>query len=275
MTRLTSVLLALLLAGGVLMATPAFAETVCIDFGGVNVFCTDYQPASPPTPPPLTGTPDPQTYSEPGAQGSLVALPGGYRPHLLFLLNNPETTLKTGIFIESIAGGNDTPIANEGVFVFHFSQADNGHDASGITSVEAGNGNAATFQKLVQSRPGGLPVLLAPTSRQYGFAIEAHAQGDGTSIITGSDQGVALAAGVGTFPGAEGVLIYPRVTAEGDGGRVALRVTRYQDNLIATDRDAFRVMLDGTTTWPGLGGVGNAQLCVNAQGTLYRGVPGC
>jgi hypothetical protein len=191
------------------------------------------------------------------AGGGGPFLPGGdtvstYRPYIRILMNNTANAQKTGIQIESVASGSgpNGAIANQGLFIGHFSDQDNEHDASGGTFIEWGNGNALTAQKLVQSRPAGLPSTAA-TSRQFGYAIEAISQGDSTTIWTSAhDTGICLAAAVGHATGppwSEGIRVYPRGDTANLGSRIGLVVSTHQDNLNVMDVDSFRVMLDGTT----------------------------
>ncbi len=134
-----------------------------------------------------------------------------------------------------------------------FSQLDNGHDASGITGVTWGNGNAASFIKAVSGNshlgvPGGLPALLDPTSRQYGYAVEMLSVGNSTTATASNlDNGIGLGVGVGNLSGAEGIRIIPNQDGSILNQRTAIFVGTDQDNLIQTTNVSFRVLLNGET----------------------------
>jgi hypothetical protein len=199
------------------------------------------------------------------AGGGGPFLPSGdgtftYRPYMRILMNNVANAQKTGIQIESVSSGYgpNGAGANEGLFVGHFSDKDNLHDASGITGVEWGNGNAASFMKFVESRPAGLPALADPISRQWGYALEVAAEGDSTSLGvttrgTGIGIGISVSPVVGP-PWTEGIRIIPAHRSGSDptnppdiDKRVALLVASHADNLDQTAFYRFKMWLDGTT----------------------------
>jgi hypothetical protein len=216
--------------------------------------------------------------TEPGghAQYGPTTDPTARHPYMTLLLNNLSNANKTGIYCENVTSDS---FANNCLVSYHFSQKDVGADASGITGIEMGNGNAGTFIKFVQNRTAGLPTLVDATSRQYGFALEVFGEGDSTSVFTGSDSGIGLAAGVGEVvgpPWAEGVLIYPRTNASNLASRIALRVTQNQDNLVSTSNDAFRLMMNGTLFLPTIPAVsGTRFLCISTTGQITSSASAC
>ena len=168
----------------------------------------------------------------------------GTFPWMGINLANANNISKAGIIVNKISNRTSGQEYTPGIGVFTFSQKDSGGDISGILSVETGNGNAATFQRTVGSEP--MPLLDA-VSRQWGFAIESYSQGNTTAnMFSNNDNGVGVGIGVGPMPGAEGVLVFPQTVNTGYSSRIAIRVSKTQDNLNDTNNDAFRVKMDGT-----------------------------
>lgn len=183
-----------------------------------------------------------------------------YYPYMSMIMNDTTNQRKTGLYMESINTSSTAYRLQQNIAAFHYSQQDDGHDVSGILSVEMGNGNAGTFQKLTTSRWTGLP---APTtcsggqSRTCGFAIEAYAQGDSTNIMASAyDSGVGIAVAVGNDVSGtnkpEGIRIYPKADASNLSTRTALLVHAWPDNPVDRQDDRFKVLLDGTTTITGV-----------------------
>jgi hypothetical protein len=168
-----------------------------------------------------------------------------------FDLTNTATPTKSAIYIQSLSAGDTGGRTNSGIMIEHFSEKDNGHEVSGICSVETGNGNAGTFNKWVQSRPAGTPTPIDATSRQYGYCLEVYAQGDSTAIATtGADSGIGVCAAVGSAvgpPWAEGFRAIPRANADNLDKRIAFIATQNQDDLQQANNANFKVYLNGGT----------------------------
>jgi hypothetical protein len=218
-----------------------------------------------------------------------------YHPYMSILMNDVTNPMKTGIYIENInIDTSDIWRVNEGIAVFGYSQPDNGHDVSGILSVQMGNGNAATFQKLTKSRFTGLPEpspCPGDQPRNCGFATEVYAQGDSTAMLVSAyDNGIGIAVPVGNdvlgSNKPEGIRIFPRVWYNDLDKRTAILVSSAPDNLVDRNKDAFSVTLDGSivaskvkvkgsVSANSLAGKGNAFACVNQYGRLYRSLVPC
>ena len=194
-------------------------------------------------------------FAEPGAKKHAV-----FKEPLVIDLTNPETNFKRGLSIYSYTTNSHSRINTGGIRLITYTPPDNGGDVSGLFSLQTGGGNAITaYNKSSQVPIDPSTGSLFPTYPTNGFAIEATADDEKTSIESTAYQGFAFWGQ--TLGSSRASTIFNASPRDNNshGTRRAFRVqniTHPDDGPPVRPREIFFVQLDGAIYTEGSVGLG-------------------